>query len=184
VPDFTIFEGLGIRESKRPINAFSIHQEKDMPRQILRMGLLVVVALSGAALPWANASSPVQKDKAKVHEIGAGNGLKIESALTVNDPKDRVQKDSYSKVFLVKLTAGTNYVLRMNAKDEDELDAFLRVEDAAGKELAFNDDADGENTLNARIDFKCEKDGTYRVICTSFNEAETGNFTLLVKRAD
>ena len=106
-----------------------------------------------------------------------------DSALTVNDPKDRVQKDSYSKVFLVKLTAGTSYVLRMNAKDEDELDAFLRVEDAAGKELAFNDDADGENTLNARIDFKCEKDGSYRFDVTGLG-FRPGKYSLVLREAE
>jgi len=72
----------------------------------------------------------------------------------------------------------------MNAADQKEIDSVLRVEDAAGKQLAFNDDAPGENTLNSRIDFACEKDGTYRIIATSLNDNATGNYTVLIKMAE
>jgi len=46
------------------------------------------------------------------------------------------------------------------------LDPYLRLEDAAGKELAKDDD--GGEGLNARIRFDCPADGTYRIICTTF----------------
>src|SRR5262249_14393602 len=62
----------------------------------------------------------------------------------------------------------------------NEFDAYLRLEDAAGKELAEDDDSGGN--LNARIIFSCTKDGNYKVICTCFSEA-TGNFTLSVKKS-
>src|SRR5205085_1788915 len=103
----------------------------------------VLVVFVGAALLCPDSSSAVHpiQGKAKVHEVPAGDGLSINDSLTVNDPKDRIQQDSHHKVFLVKLTAGQNYVVRMNAADQDDLDAFLRIEDSGGKALAANDDA-------------------------------------------
>jgi len=68
----------------------------------------------------------------------------------------------------------------MNA-DGGNIDAYLRLEDPDGKQLAANDDAPGENTLNSRIDFECKKTGAYRIICTSLNADATGDFTFLVK---
>ena len=136
-----------------------------MKRQVLRTGLFMAVALTGVALLWPDPSQAVQKEKKqpKVFAVPGGDGLKIESELKADDPKDKVKKESHRKVFLVKMAVGRNS-LPMNAKDQDDLDAFLHVEDAAGKELADNDDAPDENTLNARIDFQCDKNGTYRII--------------------
>jgi serine protease Do len=63
----------------------------------------------------------------------------------------------------------------MTSKD---LDAFLRLEDAAGKELAKDDDGGGGR--NARIQFACPATGEYRIIATTFFGG-TGRFTLTVK---
>ena len=64
------------------------------------------------------------------------------------------------------MKAKKKYTIRMNAPNQDILDSMLRVENAAGNELGFNDDAFGEPrpTLNSRIDFTCPQDGVYRVI--------------------
>ncbi len=122
-----------------------------------------------------------EKVKKKVYEVKGGDGLKIEGKLTDKDDKDKNKTESYCKVYLVKLVKGKNYEIRMNAADMQQLDTWLRLEDAKGKELAFNDDADGENTLNLRIDFECKEDGVYRIIATSFNDGATGDYTVLVK---
>jgi len=123
-----------------------------------------------------------QDDKKKVHEIG-GDGLTIENKLANTDDRDPTAKDCFCKVYLVKMSADKTYVIRMNAKNTKEIDAVLRVEDAKGKELAFNDDAPGEMTLNSRIDFKCPQDGVYRVYCTSLNPNAVGDFTMIIKLA-
>jgi len=101
--------------------------------------------------------------------------------LANTDNRDPSLKNCYCKMYLVKMAAGKTYVIRMNAKSQQEIDAVLRVEDATGKELAFNDDAPGENTLNSRIDFKCPQDGVYRVYCTSLRPNQVGDFTLFIK---
>ena len=51
--------------------------------------------------------------------------------------------------------------------------------DSTGKKLAEEDDDSGGG-LNARIVFRAEQDGTYRIQATSFN-AGNGAFTLTVR---
>ncbi len=120
----------------------------------------------------------------KAHVVGGGDGLKVVGKLSPGDPPGQKAAAVALQVFLVKLSAGKAYTLRLNAANPKQLDTVLRLEDDAGKELAFNDDAPDEMTLNSRIDFKCERTGTYRVIATSLNPAAVGDFTVLVKLAD
>jgi hypothetical protein len=159
-----------------------------MTRRVVRVAVLASLAL--ACVCWA-AAAPAQdkKDKGgdkerKVYEVPGGDGLKIEGKLTANDDRDKVQQQMYCKVYLVRLAAGKTYTVRMNARDECEIDAYLRIEDEKGNQLSANDDAPDENTLNSRIDFQCTKDGVYRVIATTFVPNETGDFTVLVKIAN
>ena len=109
----------------------------------------------------------------------AGHGMKElfrkEDKLSADDPKDKVQKGSPHKVFVVKLQAGTTYLIDMQSL---QFDTYLRLEDPAGKELAKDDD--GGDGLNARIVFTPERDGDYRLVATSF-AAATGEFTLTVR---
>ncbi len=102
--------------------------------------------------------------------------------LTDKDEKDTntLVANSPRKVYKVKLTEGKTYQIDLKSKD---FDAFLRLEDAAGKELAFNDDAPGEKTLDSRIVHKAAKTGEYRLIATSL-DAKAGKFTLTVVEAD
>jgi len=161
-------------------------------QRFFRASVLAVTVLACVVLTWPTPSQAVQDekkqddkkqdDKKKVHEIG-GDGLTINSKLANTDDRDPTAKDCYCKVYQVKMSAGKTYVIRMNAKDQKAIDAFLRVEDSGGKELASNDDAPGENTLNSRIDFKCDKDGVYKVYCTSLNPNEVGDFTMIIKLA-
>ena len=66
----------------------------------------------------------------------------------------------------------------MVSPDQNALDTYLFLYDAAGKKLAEDDDSGGG--LNARIIFHAEQDGTYRIRATSFN-AGRGAFTLTVR---
>ena len=125
---------------------------------------------------------PGNNDQAKIYSVGL-NGLTIVDKLADGDPRDTVRVQSYCKIYSVRLVGGKMYTIRMNAQDWNEIDAFLRLEDANFKQLAFNDDAPGEKTLNSRIDFFCPKTGVYRVIATSLVPNEVGNFTLTINRA-
>jgi hypothetical protein len=160
-------------------------------KQFVKLSGLVLTALVVAGLLYpvsAGQDKEKGKDKEKekekkqkVYEVKGDDGLKIEGKLADTDDRDKKQVNSYCKIYLVKLVKGKNYEIRMNAADTQQLDTWLRVEDAKGKQLAFNDDAEGENTLNSRIDFECKEDGTYRIIATSFNQDATGDYTVLVK---
>ncbi|HMF17635.1 MAG TPA: hypothetical protein VKE98_10540, partial [Gemmataceae bacterium] len=113
-------------------------------------------------------------------------GLKVESELTADDPKDESSppnlgvRGHHFKVHTFKMLAGHKYQIDMKST---EIDPFLRLEDPAGKMVAFNDDV-AQNDLNSRIIYFAEKPGTYRIIATNFisklRDAKTGKYTLTV----
>jgi hypothetical protein len=108
-----------------------------------------------------------------VHTVGAG-GLTIEGVLDQNDPVDQVRQQ-LCKTFKVKLEAGKSYTIDMISQ---QVDSFLRLEDAGGKQLAQDDDSGGN--LNARIVFRAAQEGIYSVITTTF-AGGVGSFTLKVR---
>jgi len=108
--------------------------------------------------------------------------LKLKDAMAAIDGKligldamDAVQTRSVCKIYSVQLAKGKSYQMDMTSKD---LDSFLRLEDAAGKELAKDDDGGGGR--NACIQFACLESGEYRVIATTFFGG-TGHFSLTIK---
>jgi hypothetical protein len=105
--------------------------------------------------------------------------LKKSAELKADDEKDTKLTKSPRKVYTISLAAGATYQLDLASKD---FDAFLRLEDAAGNEVAFNDDADPA-TFDSRIVYKASKAGDYKIIVTSF-DAKAGKFTLTVVEAD
>jgi thiol-disulfide isomerase/thioredoxin len=108
--------------------------------------------------------------------------FQVEGKLTGDDLRDTKTKTA-SKVHKYQMKAGENYVIRMVS---DEVDAFLRLETAKGEELALNDD-EGPGSYNAKIVFRCKKDGEYKIITTCFGQPEdpklklTGKYTLTVR---
>jgi hypothetical protein len=135
-----------------------------------------VVGMPGAAGKYLLAVKPAPAGPPLpqgVHVVGPG-GLQIDSALNANDPIDKVRKQ-LCKTFEVKMSAGKAYTIDMISQ---QIDSFLRLEDAGGKQLAQDDDSGGN--LNARIVFRPQQDGVYRVISTTFAQG-VGNFTLKVK---
>ena len=77
----------------------------------------------------------------------------------------------------MKLKAGQKYQVDLTS---NQFDAFLRIEDGRGKELAFDDDSGGMR--NARLIFTPSADDVYRIIATQF-DARFGNFELVVRAA-
>jgi hypothetical protein len=124
-------------------------------------------------LPKKEESKQEESKKLEAVVLKDGKG-KMEGNLKTDDDKDKVQK-SPCKVYTVELQAKRNYKIDLVSK---ELDSFLRLEDADGKELAKDDDS-GDN-VNARIYFHCAAAGTYRIICTTFMGG-TGPFSLSVQ---
>ncbi len=103
----------------------------------------------------------------QVYEVG--KGLRLQGQLDAQTPALRYQ---------VKLLADKTYVIDMVSPDQKALDPYLRLFDAAGKKLAEDDDSGGG--LNARIVFRSQQDGTYRIEASSFNVGR-GAFTLTVR---
>jgi hypothetical protein len=102
---------------------------------------------------------PKVQDVGKVQEIGPA-GLRLTGTLDENTKR---------RVYPVKLVAGKTYQIDMTSPDYRGVDPFLRLLDATGKELAFNDDIDYKaKNLNARIIFRAPTTGTYRIVASSY----------------
>ena len=100
---------------------------------------------------------------------------------------DKLEKRRPGKCFMkveeVQFAKGVTYIIEMTAvvgDDKKQIDPYLILEDAKGMKLAEDDDSGGD--LNAKIVFRAPADGVYRIICTTFNPSETGNYTLSVRR--
>lgn len=107
--------------------------------------------------------------------VGGGQVITaLNSNLAQNDPRDRVQKGPH-KIHVIPMKAGKTYTIDLQSKD---FDAFLRLEDAAGQQLAMDDD--GGDGLNSRLVFQPRRNENYRIIATSLGNG-TGNYILTVR---
>ncbi len=144
--------------------------------RIRRTWLASVLIGAGCFLTAAASSARAQETK---QEPAKGEMLLSKSeSLTADDDKDTKLKKSPRKLYKIKLNEGKAYRIDLNSKD---FDTFLRLEDAKGKEVAFNDDV-AQGNLNSQILFLAPKSGEYRVIVTTF-DGKTGAFQLEVKAA-
>jgi hypothetical protein len=144
------------------------------PELLNTLGVLLVTAALSVLL-WAPITSAQEGNKTESITLKDGKA-KVQSALKTDDAKDKLQKYQ-CKVFTVILKGGKAYTFHMVSK---EIDSFLRLEDAAGKELAKDDDSGG--FVNARINFHCSSAGPYRVVCTTFGGG-TGAFSLTIQES-
>jgi serine protease Do len=100
--------------------------------------------------------------------------VSIDGELTQADPKD-AKLDHPAKTYTLKLKKDKAYIIDLVSKD---FDAFLRVLDKNGKELAEDDDSGGD--LNARIFFTPDADDEYKIVTATLN-GEVGKFTFKVR---
>src|SRR5262245_21290522 len=80
--------------------------------------------------------------------------LKLDDKLTKDNPKDRVRNASFCQVRKVNFEAGKTYQIDLVS---NQFDAFLRLEDGQGKQLATDDD--GGSGSNARIVYQATTTG-------------------------
>lgn len=117
--------------------------------------------------------------------VGGGGKAVFSTAgnLTQNDPRDRLRKDMFAKVHVVALKGGQTVIIDLESGNGSAgpgfFDTWLRVEDANGNELAYNDD--GGQGLNSRLEFTPKQDGDYRLVVTSYRAGATGAYILTVK---
>ena len=100
----------------------------------------------------------------------------INSELINADIKDKVLTQSFSKTYVYKMTQGHTYQIDMITRN---FDAFLRLEDPKGTQVAADDDSGG--MLNSRIVYKPAVTGDFTICAMSLGGGSTGKFTLIVK---
>lgn len=108
-------------------------------------------------------------------QVGAEKDLNVKGTFTKDDPRDATRKGP-SQVHTFAMKAGKVYVIDMVSSD---FDSYLRLLDPKGNQLDGDDDSGGN--LNARIVFNCNKDGDYKILCTTFGAEAKGSYQLTVK---
>jgi hypothetical protein len=119
-----------------------------------------------------------------VQSAGGKVVFEKQDRITADDPFDKKLAKSHHKVYTFPARAGSTYTfdLLSRAKNVETFDPFLRLEDAAGKQLAENDDGGGD--LNSRIVYRAVRDADVHVVVTTFEPDQTGPFRLTVREAD
>lgn len=138
---------------------------------------LVVWSRAGSSGVYKLTMQEMPPPKPPEKLVLAKEGLTREATLERIDSRDKVRKH-VCKRYEVTLSAGKTYVIDMISK---KFDAFLRLEDEQGKQLAQDDDSGGGN--NARLTFIPKVDGTYRIIATSYGGG-MGAFTLKIREEE
>jgi len=130
----------------------------------------------------------------KLIPIKLDNGqVKVAGSLTFNDPFDPLSPGCRRKVYEIELEPFREYTIEMMVDPPQppqrpgvrvqpiQLDPYLRLEDAKGTILDFNDDIKETVILDSRMVVGIREKGKYRIIATSFGVNETGNFLLNVR---
>lgn len=106
--------------------------------------------------------------------------LREAGELLKTDPLDPVRgRSTYFKAYSVKMSPGKTYVIRLfDQNGNANMDPYLRLEDSAGRNLAMDDD--GEGNLNSRIEHNPMREETYKIIATTLGGPRTGKFLLTV----
>src|SRR5437868_4973327 len=134
--------------------------------RIVTLGLVSVLFLPGARAQ--------DKEKSDAKYV-----LKVDGKLTDDDQKIKIVMDSPYKNHMVKLAPG-HYIVDLAS---DDFDAFLRLFNPDGKKVAEDDDSGGgPRGLNARLGYKVEKAGEYKLMAAAL-DIETGAYQLTVKQA-
>jgi Bacterial pre-peptidase C-terminal domain len=111
----------------------------------------------------------------KVRKLESG-ALLIESEINASDPTDRVKEKSHCHVHELELSPTKAYVIDLAST---RFDAYLRLEDATGKQIAEDDDSGGGT--NARLRFRPRAPGVYRIIATTFEPGTFGAYSLTIR---
>jgi hypothetical protein len=96
--------------------------------------------------------------------------------LGATDEKDPTRNGTYCKVYTYPMRAGQLYFIDLRSTN---FDAYLRLEDSTGRQLAEDDDGGGG--LNARIVFMAPRSDTFRIIATTFAPGMVGDYTLTIR---
>jgi thiol-disulfide isomerase/thioredoxin len=107
-----------------------------------------------------------------------GTLLDVKGALKDDDALDKVRRKSFHKVHPFKMLADHAYKIEVDSVD---FDAFLRLENEDGRQVAVNDIT--LKPLITRMIFFAPKEGLYRIIVTTIPPGDKGEYTLKVMAA-
>src|SRR5262245_7898095 len=139
----------------------------------MKLRMLIVFALSTGMIGFLQPHLGAGDKKDKKDEE---KEVVVNSDLNNADLKDKVLTQSFCKTYVYKMTQGRTYQIDMISRD---FDAFLRLEDPKGDQVAADDDSGG--MLNARIIHRAAVTGDFTICAMSLGGGSTGKFTLLVK---
>jgi serine protease Do len=116
---------------------------------------------------------PPPKDTVVVQEI--------EGKITNDEPfyLGRAGGKCRYKLHTFKVMPGTRYIFDLESTD---FDAFLRIENSAGKQLAEDDDSAGD--FNSRVVLNANKEDTLRIIVTTCDPGQRGDYRLTIRKAE
>jgi Bacterial pre-peptidase C-terminal domain len=100
--------------------------------------------------------------------------IDINEALDANDPADP-KHNKPAKRYTIKLQKDKTYIVDLVTKD---FDAYLRLLNKKGDELAEDDDGGGD--LNSRIIHSAKETEDHQIVVTTF-DGEVGKFNLKVR---
>jgi hypothetical protein len=138
---------------------------------VLRVSVLAMV-LTATSLFLLGARAQDKKDEPKKEDP---KEVVVKDELTNADLKDKVRTECFCKTYTFKMVEGKTYQIDMIAV----YDTYLRLENAAGDQVAADDDSGGN--LQARIIYPSPKTQDYTIICTTYSGGVTGKFNLTVR---
>lgn len=103
--------------------------------------------------------------------------LSTEGEIRADDPRDPVRNHP-GKIHTITMRKGMEYTIDLERREAKGLDPYLRIENAAGKELGADDDHGGD--LNARLVFVPPANGTYKAFATTY-DGSVGRYALKVR---
>ncbi len=118
-------------------------------------------------------------EKEKVKSAGGKEIYRAEGQITEKEPYDKVRKECRRQVHEFRMLPGHAYTIDLESFD---FDAYLRLEDSKGKQLAEDDDGAGK--LNARIVFRPTTEETFRIIATTCDPGQAGAYRLTIRQAE
>jgi hypothetical protein len=149
-------------------------RQRNAWRIVILLGLSGVIPLALICGTEIDASDKKAEKKKEPPPL-----LKKADELTASDAMDTRLTKSRCKTYAIPLTEGNVYQIDLSSRF---FDSFLRLEDAKGKQVAFNDDADA-STFDARIVYKAAQTGEYKIIAASA-DGKLGKYDLSVIEAD
>jgi predicted Zn finger-like uncharacterized protein len=137
------------------------------------VGVLLLVVCGGVGGLFYALSNRGQGGNTAI-VLGADGTFRTTSALRIWDP---AKDGKHFRTFTLNMEAGRTYEIDMQSRD---LDSYLVVLDDTGRVVMEDDDSGG--ALNARVIITPQRAGIFRIEASTFDDLETGSFTLAIRR--